>query len=164
MCQATKGQLSSTRALCTCSIGCSCRCCETACVCCFPCLADYSMLNSTGPQLSLDPSYGPSPGFTSAFIGNTYLEEIHLTGHLMLASTSRWPAALATLPNLRVLHLSGPAAMGSLLPAEWSGMNQLRSLWMLNMTNVEGEGDWHGPGRAAQWLCVRKCQLVSLST
>jgi hypothetical protein len=123
------------------------------------------MLGSVGPQLTLDPNYGPSAGgFTSAFIGNTYLEEIHLTGHVMTASTSRWPTALATLPNLRVLHISGPAAPGSQLPSAWSSMTQLQSLWLLNMTYIQGEGraslTMHRSLIAREGLVACKCWII----
>lgn len=87
-----------------------------------------------GPRLT----FGPVLGL--ALAGVDYLEELHLTGHVLGTNGSNWPAAIAALPRLRVLHLTGPASPGATLPQEWSGLSQLQSLWMLNMSSLQGEG------------------------
>lgn len=86
------------------------------------------------------------------------LEEIHLTGHVLNGSL---PAALGALPNLKVLHLSGPASAGAALPQSWSSMAQLRSLVLLNMGNVQGKRQ---EGVSPPWF-VEHChwQLPSLA-
>lgn len=98
--------------------------------------ADYANVSSTGPQLTFGGPWG------SALAGLEQLEELHLTGHRI--NSSSWPAALPSLSKLRVLHLAGPAAvgpstLGSSLPPEWSSMGQLQSLWLLNMSHIQGE-------------------------
>jgi hypothetical protein len=94
-------------------------------------LADYAALGSIGPVITFSGPWGP------AFAGLDHLQEIHLSSHV--SNISSWPAALTTLPNLRVLHLAGPGAPGDMLPAEWSLLTSLQSLWLLNMTHVQGE-------------------------
>lgn len=97
------------------------------------CDADYAAVLSSGPQLSF------SPALASAFAGVDQLEELHLTGHVLGINGTSWPAGIASLSKLRVLHLSGPGAANATLPSAWSQLRQLQSLWMLNMSNVQGK-------------------------
>lgn len=92
--------------------------------------ADFTTVGGPlGPELTF------SSGLGTALWGVSALEELHLTGHIINGS---WPAALVSLPLLKVLRLSGPGAPGSALPAEWGNMTQLQSLWLFNITALQG--------------------------
>jgi hypothetical protein len=119
--------------------------CWLPCCCCWS--ADFAALASNGPQLTF------GAGASLVLAGNDRLEELHLTGHVMhgFSNVSLWPASLNTMPNLRVLHLSGPSAPGAGLPDLTGSMAQLQSLWLLNMSNVEGE---HRTGLCDLALCI----------
>lgn len=116
----------------SCLVFCPCKECLQFSLAC----ADYAAILSSGPRLTFGPVLG------SALAGVDYLEELHLAGHVLGTNGSSWPAAIAALHKLRVLHLTGPASPGATLPQEWSGLSQLQSLWMLNMSSVQGEGAW----------------------
>jgi hypothetical protein len=102
--------------------------------------ADLSVSSSNGLQLT----FGAGPGLP--FAGNDRLEELHLPGHIMngFNSGTLWPSPLNTMPRLRVLHLSGPGPAGVRLPDMAGSMSQLQSLWLLNMSNIQG-GPAPGP-------------------
>jgi hypothetical protein len=84
--------------------------------------------------------FGGGP-WSSALAGLQQLEELHLTGHRI--NSSSWPAGLPGLGKLRVMRLAGPAATapstpGLSLPPEWSSLGQLQSLWLLNISHIQG--------------------------
>jgi hypothetical protein len=80
------------------------------------------------------------------------LEELHLKEHTLLGAVL--PQELGTLPSLRVLHLSGPAAPSSSLPPEWGWLHQLQSLWLLNMSGLAGtHAGMHHAGASARRPC-----------
>jgi hypothetical protein len=89
-------------------------------------------VGSNGPQLA----FSSLPPLLSSI---TNLEELHLSSHQLLNGSL--PDELSALQQLRVLHLAGPGLQnGTLLPAAWGQMQQLKSLWLLNVgSGVVGE-------------------------
>lgn len=94
------------------------------------------------------------------------LEELRLKEHV-LHGTTPLPPELGALPSLRVLHLPGPLAPGSSLPAEWGSLRQLQSLWLLDVSGLAGArggmhvvrwvAPWHECRAAAECCACRPC-------
>eukprot|EP00775_Hariotina_reticulata_P011533 gene11533-11676_t len=70
----------------------------------------------------------------SFFFNLSELQELNLAGHQLLGPL---PPQMSGFSKLRVLKLSGPFT-SSPLPSTWSALVNLQTLWLLDMTGVQG--------------------------